>query len=202
MLLHLIVDDNFDFLHVDLASDYVGILLFEKYYDETLKRMQSLLGGHSALSGHLFECFMHFKFRHSSDLTFKKCRSLENDNRTLESISFPPQSSRFFSDLPRQLEKDVYYQPIVPNYPAFDAITTQGLLQFTTTADHTIKGVRKLTDAIQLYDQQPVKYYFFVPQDIFNIFTKQSIKGETSPQIEQYAVMVNIGLPPRKRQRQ
>ena len=200
MLLHLIVDDDFRLLSVGLSSDYIGVVLFERYYAETLERMQSLLGSGSTLSGHLFQCFMHYKFKHSSNLTFK-CYSLEEPEPTEKSLSFGPLKFQLFSKLPDQLQNNIYYQPLVSNYPAFDAITAEGLLQFTTSKIHPIKGVRTLDKAIRLYNQRPVKFYFFVPQDIFCDFGKQPIQAETTPTIEQYVVKVSIGLPPKKRRR-
>lgn len=75
-LLHIIAGNDFQFLHLDLASDYVGVKLFEKHFKETIESMRSLLGVGGALGGHLFQCYMHFTFKYSDELKFP-CRSLE-----------------------------------------------------------------------------------------------------------------------------
>jgi hypothetical protein len=49
MLLHIAIDDQMHFKHVFLASCDVGILLFSKYYQETLDKLKSLLGAEGAL---------------------------------------------------------------------------------------------------------------------------------------------------------
>ena len=76
MMLHISVDENLHFQHIVLASRHVGYLLFDKYFDETLERLKSLLGGRSALAGHLFECYAHFLLEHGHPHPFN-CRSLE-----------------------------------------------------------------------------------------------------------------------------
>lgn len=76
MLLHLVIDDKMHFTYVTLASQHVGVLLFSKYFEETLERLQSLLGAGGALAGHLFECYIHYLFEFGSDTTLT-CRSLE-----------------------------------------------------------------------------------------------------------------------------
>jgi hypothetical protein len=76
MLLHLSVDENMHFQHVDLASRYVGVLLFSKYFQETLDNLKSMLGAGGALAGHLFECYVHFLFEYGRDEPLS-CRSLE-----------------------------------------------------------------------------------------------------------------------------
>jgi hypothetical protein len=64
MLLHLSINENLQLQHVVLASQYIGSLLFEKYFDETYDRLTSLLGTGGALAGHLFECYVHFLFKY------------------------------------------------------------------------------------------------------------------------------------------
>ena len=76
MLLHIIVNSNLGFQELDIASDYIGVLLLEKYFDETMEKLKSLIGDRGALGGHLFECYMHFIFQHSDKLEFLH-RSLE-----------------------------------------------------------------------------------------------------------------------------
>jgi hypothetical protein len=79
-LLHIIVgnkpENQFKFSHLELASDYIGVKLFEKYFKETIENMRSLLVVGGALGGHLFQCYLHFMFKYSDDLKFP-CRSLE-----------------------------------------------------------------------------------------------------------------------------
>jgi hypothetical protein len=75
MLLHLHVDESLNYRHIVLASRYIGVLLFSKYFDETLETLQSLLGDSGALAGHLFECYVHFIFEYGRD-TPLACRPL------------------------------------------------------------------------------------------------------------------------------
>jgi hypothetical protein len=63
MLLHLSIDENLQLQHVILASQYIGSLLLEKYFDETYDRLTSLLDTGGALAGHLFECYVQFLFK-------------------------------------------------------------------------------------------------------------------------------------------
>jgi hypothetical protein len=76
MLLHITVDEDMHFRHVVLASRYVGVLLFSKYFQETLDNLTSMLGAGSALAVHLFECYAHFLFQNGRDEPLN-CRSLE-----------------------------------------------------------------------------------------------------------------------------
>jgi hypothetical protein len=64
------------FTHIVLASQYVGVLLFSKYYRETLESMESMLGSGGALAGHLFECYVHYLFVHG-DTKDLACRLLD-----------------------------------------------------------------------------------------------------------------------------
>jgi hypothetical protein len=76
MLLHLAVSEEMRFSHLVLASRYVGVLLFSKFYQETYEKLTSFLGSGGALAGHLFECYVHFIFENGRDEALK-CRSLE-----------------------------------------------------------------------------------------------------------------------------
>lgn len=64
------------FKHVVLASRHVGILLFSRYYQETLENLKPLLGSGGALAGHLFECYVHFLFEYGYGDPLI-CRSLD-----------------------------------------------------------------------------------------------------------------------------
>jgi hypothetical protein len=81
MLLHLSVDENMEFQHVVLASRHVGVLLFSKFFQETLDNLKSMLGAGGALAGHLFECYVHFLFEYGRDGPLS-CRSLEGLHRS------------------------------------------------------------------------------------------------------------------------
>jgi hypothetical protein len=80
MLLHLFVDEELQFKHVVLASRYVGVLLFSKYFAETLQNLNESLGGGGALGGHLFECYVHYLFQFGREQPLI-CRSLEGLHR-------------------------------------------------------------------------------------------------------------------------
>jgi hypothetical protein len=76
MLLHIATDDQMHFKHVVLASRHVGLLLFSKFFQETMKNLKSLLVGWGSLAGNLFECYVHFLFEYGHGDTLR-CRSLE-----------------------------------------------------------------------------------------------------------------------------
>ena len=76
MLVHLSVDENMHFHRVVLASRYIGVLLFAKYFEETLAHLKSILRDRDALAGDLFECYVHFLFEFGCDEPLS-CRSLE-----------------------------------------------------------------------------------------------------------------------------
>ena len=45
-----------------------------------------------------------------------------------------------FTTIPNSIDPFTYYQPLNRNFPALDAMITDGLLQFTVTTRHPIKG--------------------------------------------------------------
>ena len=78
-LLHIIAgeepENQFQFLYLDIGSDFIGVQLFDKHFQKTIKRMRELLGVGGSLGGHLFQSYLHFTFKYSDKLTFP-CRAL------------------------------------------------------------------------------------------------------------------------------
>ena len=100
-----------------------------------------------------------------------------------------------FRTIPNSLDQFTYYQPLSPNFPALDAMITDGLLQFTVNPLHPIKGYEKLQSVIQLYDNvRPVKLFFFVPESVYPDFQKQQYDFKTVLPLEQFVVKVVVGL--------
>lgn len=115
--------------------------------------------------------------------------------------------------LPTNLSADTYYQPLARNYPAVDAITSDGMLQFTVSASHPVVGVKTLTKLATLFSRkgQIAKLLFVVPHTIFDSFQKQSyqlksggsVSEKSVPPVLQYVVKLEVGistsLPPSKK---
>jgi hypothetical protein len=88
---------------------------------------------------------------------------------------------------------------MISNFPALDALITEGILQFTTNMRHPING-EMLAKAVGIY-AEPVKYYFFIPSFLFPKFKKQRIESvqsalqsELGRYIRQFAVSVNTDI--------
>ena len=138
-----------------LFSSHAGILLFFKYYQQTLENLKSLLGSGGALVGHLFECYVHFPFAYGDDDTLM-CQSLEGLHPSThlkrdlmhpppgDDVKFPLKPKQHnvvvFDSVPTNLSDD-YYVPLSPYFPAVDALTKEIMLQYTVSETHPIQSV-------------------------------------------------------------
>ncbi|EGF83709.1 hypothetical protein BATDEDRAFT_22610 [Batrachochytrium dendrobatidis JAM81] len=158
-LLHTIVSDDgqYEFLHVDIASIYIGEQLWKRHSAQMITNMQQMFDGiPTKISRHLFEIYGHVVFCTGGQTL--KCRCLEDDT------------------IPTAAALDGnYYEPTDDdNFAAIDSLSRQGMFQFTAVAEHPICGVDILTKLCNLYDEP--KLYFVVPPHQFKGFKKQSFK--------------------------
>jgi hypothetical protein len=68
-----------------------------------------------------------------------------------------------------------YYVPNEPNFPAIDAMSPQGMFQFTVTKKHPIRGVRILRKLCSFYSNPTL--FFVVPSGIYEEFSKQEFEA-------------------------
>jgi len=176
-LLHVIVSDDelYRFLHVDLASEYVGYRLWELHDAQMLTNLREMFGGSpNVIAGHLFEIYGHRVFSRGGRTL--QCRSLEDSalsNITLDALD--GQQINFREDsIPIDDLSGKYYVPSKDNFPAIDSLSSQGMFQFTVSAEHEIRGIPTLKKICKLFIQPNL--YFVVPQHQFVKFKKQRIQ--------------------------
>jgi hypothetical protein len=215
MLLHISVDDAMHFEHLTLASQYVGNLLFSKYYQETLDNMKSMLGNGGALAGHLFECYIQFLFKsclcpelkmrsleglHFSDMLKLDLMHCLSADGSLSKLKLNPQKTKHFDSVPTTLSDDTYYIPSATNFSTIDALTKEIALQYCVTTIHPINGVETISKLAALYPRNELRLLFIVPESIVNQFEKQLVltaKGKpptNPPCIKQFVAGIPIGI--------
>ena len=199
-LLHIIVSDDYQFLHVDIASKYVGEQLWIRHSAQMLTNLTSLFGGSpSEISRHLFEIYGHVFF--SAGGQTLKCKCLEDDSVTQMTLDVLNSDRVTFGrdSIPTaEALQGKYYEPgDEDNFPAVDSITPQGMFQFTVAATHPIRGVEILKKLCKLYDEP--KLFFVVPPHRFDKFKKQELKSkegskdvEPIPNLKQYVLTLDI----------
>lgn len=209
-LLHIIVssDGTYKFLHVDVASQYVGEKLWQLHAAQMICNLKDMFGGSpSEISRHMFEIYGHLVFS-TGGLTLQ-CKCLEDDKVTdinLHSL----EGERILiekDDIPTTVEAGRYYEPKYDrNFPAIDSFSAQGMFQFTVAPVHPIRGVSMLKKICELYKEQP-KLYFVVPSDRFEVFKKQKFKEITGTSevksikgLKQYVISLPVGEELLKRQ--
>lgn len=176
-LLHMIVSDGshkfpYQFLHVDIASEFVGDQLWARYHAQMIKNLKEMFGGSpSEISRHLFEIYGHHIFSKGGKTL--KCRDLDDESETdfvLETLT--GQRVTFGqNNLPQHL--DSYYEPTDDDqFPAVDSMSRQGMFQFTVSLKHPIRGVTVLKKLCSLYVDP--KLYFVVPPHRYASFQKQA----------------------------
>ena len=181
-LLHIIVstDGYYRFLHVNIASKYVGKQLWIRHHAQMITNLQQMFGGSpNEISRHLFEIYGHMVF--SVGGRTLKCRCLED--ATVTEITLDALNSQritFGKDtIPTAAAlTGTYFEPTdEDNFPVVDSLSPQGMFQFTVAAEHPIRGVSILRSLSKLYNEP--KLYFVVPPHRFEKFQKQSFKGKT-----------------------
>ncbi|KAK6097958.1 squalene synthetase-like protein [Batrachochytrium dendrobatidis] len=178
-LLHTIVSDDgqYEFLHVDIASRYIGEQLWQRHSSQMITNIQQMFDGiPTKISRHLFEIYGHMVFCTGGQTL--KCRCLEDGKATKITLdALNGQRITFGIDtIPTAAALDGnYYEPTDDDdFAAIDSLSRQGMFQFTVAAEHPICGVDILTKLCNLYDEP--KLYFVVPPHQFKGFKKQSFK--------------------------
>ncbi|OAJ41550.1 hypothetical protein BDEG_25127 [Batrachochytrium dendrobatidis JEL423] len=172
-LLHTIVSDNgqYRFLHVDIASRYVGEQLWQHHSAQMITNMQQMFDSiPTKISRHLFEIYGHRVFCTGGQTL--KCRCLKDGTVTEITLdALNGQRITFGIDtIPTAAALDGnYYEPTNDNnFAAIDSLSQQGMFQFTADDEHPICGVDILTKLCNLYDEP--KLYFVVPPHQFKGF--------------------------------
>ena len=176
LLFHIMVTDDYKMLHVDIASRYVGLKLLEKYYLTLMLNLSQLFGGdQSSIGGHFFELYGNLVF--SLGKRSLKCRCLNTGlQSTFELQSFQGAREPIFKNqLPDKLLNAYYVTSGDRNFPAVDAMSPQGMFQFTIGSRHPIRGVETLRKLCKYYKAPAL--YFVVPSHIFAKFKKQAFKA-------------------------
>ncbi|KAJ3235473.1 hypothetical protein HDU81_000416 [Chytriomyces hyalinus] len=196
LLLHVIVsaDGQYKYSHATLASTYVGEQLWANHSEQMIMNLQEMLfDGPFELRRRLFEIYGHCAF--SSGGFELKCRNLTTgvlSALTVDKLDGARVPLR--QDLLPSGPILEYHQRLDDDpFPAVDALSPQGMLQFTVSEDHPKQEVEVLKRLCALHDQP--KLYFVVPPHRFKNFAKQNhlpTKGpsEVGPieNLEQYVV--------------
>ncbi|EPZ34305.1 hypothetical protein O9G_006123, partial [Rozella allomycis CSF55] len=126
-LLHIIVDRNYRYSKVGVASDYIAHEICVLHYNYMISHLQTLLGGSpSVISRHLFEIYGNRIF----SMGGKKlnCRDLQNENNQesfeiyLQKFDLPTTSFRQ-NTIPLALPNSYYETSDDDTFPAIDAIS-------------------------------------------------------------------------------
>ncbi|EGF84177.1 hypothetical protein BATDEDRAFT_84908 [Batrachochytrium dendrobatidis JAM81] len=200
-LLHVIVSDDgkYEFLHLDIASKYVGEKLWQRHSSQMITNIQVMLGTPDEISRYFFEIYGHRVF--STGRKTLKCRCLEDGKATKITLdALNGQRTTFGRDtIPTAAALNGnYYEPTDDdNFPAIDSLSQQGMFQFTVAAEHPIRGVDILTQLCNLYDEP--KLYFVVPPHRFKGFKKQTFKAKKGteqvqpiPGLKQYVIKLPL----------
>jgi hypothetical protein len=142
-----------------------------------ITNLQEMFGGSpNEISRDLFEIYGRLVFSRAGQT--RKCRCLEDASVSeIRLDALNSQRITFGRDtIPTAVALACsYYEPTdEDNFPAVDALSPQGMFQFTVSAEHPIRGVKILGKLCKLYDEP--KLYFVVPPHRFEKFKKQSFK--------------------------
>ncbi|KAJ3243363.1 hypothetical protein HDU78_000559 [Chytriomyces hyalinus] len=218
-LVHMLVgtDDYgrpYQFLGLDLASNYVGEKLWEKHPEQMIENLQEMFDWRSnEMPRHLFEIYGHRVFSSggpsdgSSGRKALKCRNLSDGTESMLRLQdFGGKRAKLKQDPLPDKPIAAYHQPSDDkNFPAIDSLSPQGLFQFTVGTEHPIRNVKFLKKLCDLYhippaDPPTTKLYFVVPEHRYMDFEEQvflSAKGKrvvkSLPNVEQYVVELPVG---------
>jgi len=177
----------------DFASKYVKeeVLKRLELFNQEKTRLFLLKtdGPSSTLRGHVFEKWAHTALQ--SGGTFRT-RNLDDD--TANALPLPKMSMTVFHDISQVKPEMSYCRPLSKNFCAIDALipSQNVLLQMTKNRNHPIKshGVRKCLPRL-VHPKSEVRFYFVVPDTLFDDFRKQrfvnkrSRKGEAKTEEEE-----------------
>jgi hypothetical protein len=178
MLLQMVVSNDglYRFMHVDIASRYVGENLWQRHHSQMIINLKEMFGGApNQIARHLFEIYGHIVF--ASGGKELKCRSLETGEKsTLKLKELDGKRINFGKDSIPSSPILRYYEPCEDdNFPAIDSLSPQGMYQFTVSEKHHIRGVAILKKVCQGYSRP--KLYFVVPSHNFANFKKQMFRA-------------------------
>ncbi|KAJ3237550.1 hypothetical protein HDU77_011646 [Chytriomyces hyalinus] len=222
-LVHMLVgtDENgrpYQFLGLDIASNYVGEELWEKHARQMVENLQYMFGGGpNEISRHLFEIYGHLVFSSggpsdgaSGRLALKYRKLPDGPESELVLQDFGGERANLKQNPLPNKPIAAYHQPSDdPNFPAIDSLSPQGLFQFTVGTEHPIRNVPFVRKLCDLYDPPTPKLYFVVPPERYRDFKEQVflMKGqrvtESIPKLEQYVVELPVGATvtrPRRRE--
>ncbi|EPZ34717.1 hypothetical protein O9G_004024 [Rozella allomycis CSF55] len=206
-LLHIIVDRNYRYSKVGVASDYIAHEICVRHYNYMISHLQTFLGGSpSVISRHLFEIYGNRVF----SMGGKKlnCRDLQNENNQesfeiyLQKFDLPTTSFRQ-NTIPLALPTSYYETSDDDTFPAIDAISPQGMFQFTVESEHPIRGIQVLKKVCKLFkdQQKEPKLFFVVPTHQFSSFKKQVFVGKSGnssvqeiQELKQYVLELPVGI--------
>jgi hypothetical protein len=205
-LLHMIIGEkdahDYQFLHMDFASDYVEEQLWVRSFQTMIQNFQQIfLSAPEQISRGLFENYCHFLF--SKGEFELKCRCLEDDAvSTLVLDRIDSQRVLVTKDsLPSGIGPCYYDTRDDATFPAVDAVTYQGMFQYTVGQNHPIRGITVLKQLCGLYSEP--KLYFVVPPSRFERFRKQRFDNLSNTQVDpienlkQYVLEIPIDKDPR-----
>ena len=136
-------------LHIVLTSHHVDILLFSKYYQETLENLKSLLDSEGATSTSysnmiivILWCVDHLKVCTPLICTFEMHPTPGDDDEF--HLELKQHNMVVFNLVSVNLSDDNYYIPLLTKFSAVIAITKKMVLQYIVSKAHPIKGVGTL----------------------------------------------------------
>ena len=183
-LLHLTVVEGYWKGPVVFASDWVGDQLISRYFQFRQHEVRDFLaasGGDStvaAFRGKLWERHAHIALQRGGGF---QCRDLQTGEPAFLVDIEPCSSSKGLwdlADISAELSIGVYGFGKNQTLPAVDAIIQPDrLFLITVSGDHQVspRGLATAVGAMQAAQEQ-VKVYFVVPPDVFQGYTKQTLK--------------------------
>jgi hypothetical protein len=180
LIVHYVVDSNFEMTTLEFASIYVTEKALELFSESQHQKLCALLlyckpaSITAGLCGNLFEAFSHRTLSSGGEFEY---RSLEDGSKGL--LKLAKRDSDRFSDITK-CEGDRYFVPWNPNYPCVDAyIPKQYLFQMTVSDNHPINKA-KMLEILRLTKLKAT--YFVVPRNSFEDFKKQRVvENEETP---------------------
>ena len=183
-LLHLTVAEGYLMGHVVLASDWVEQELLSRYCQFRQHEVHDFLaasGGDSTIAGFrgkLWERHAHIVLQRGGRFL---CWDLQTQGDAFQ-IDIDPCTSSVglwdLADISTELSIGVYGFGKNQTLPAVDAIIQPDrLFQITVSGDHQVnpRGLATAVGEMQAAQEQ-VKLYFVVPPDVFQGYTKQTLK--------------------------
>jgi hypothetical protein len=206
LLLHIIVDDDYEKKYITFASKYIKDKLYDKFvrhnlrkFGDTIKSFADRPGG--SLLGELFENYIHkilprghtFEIKELKIQPISRKRKTNNDKdlEQVEKLTLTQLETKIFRHI-EDIDSSYlgkYSIPYVSNFSSIDSLiifndTKCMLFQITIGQNHPIKQ-KGLNSLIQHIDKifskekkKDIEFYFVVPNNIYDVFKRQSILTE------------------------